>query len=486
MLGCAIAVVSLLLAQAPEPRRPDPVRIDARFTELVQGVLRDGVVTRQEQVALRQSGIPDVTVDAIVKLARGRFKPPPGGSYLDVPVRQPVTEHEVDMLAVFVRASDAQNALIQKYFAEYRERMADAWAADTAEMWQMSSAAARSEEGTPERVARFRELTHEADRVDQRLAQLDEGFFANVQAILADPQVRGLDRSRLLRQRMAHRASGEWYAGSNIDLSLLYFRWEESDAGELVAADARVDAVLVEYEVALTPLVVALVREGSAANVKRAANLVRLREIHGDTSEPSALLQERRAAATRCVEVGKRIHDLNVRTLEAMHPLLPEPASIALRESFFAGAYPVVHAVDAPPLHWMERVLADPQLDEALRAVLGAAHDHLSSDVDDVHTKMISEYIEWRKHTAEMGGYQPDAYGTYRRSMLALLKVHHDALVQSTTYLAELMPERRTELEVMLAQMDQRYRERNAPNSGRGLGWPDPSDDFDLPKRAVP
>jgi len=266
----------------------------------------------------------------------------------------PIDSRELDQYVQYLNLSDAQRIAIKDLFRQYRQ---DDEALREQELPALREQSMRLAEGGP--VARQGLAAAEAredlfaarNRFMDRLATLENEFFASWQPILSEAQAEQLYFVQLRRARVRNSVPRAQYPASGIDLVQLIYE-EQASNGPLLQRDAEeFETALQAYDVELTPLCEKRAKAWLDAKNKSTLAFAQV-PVHLEPTDPKRraavkdALAARKRAYSKAVRIEQRIVGLNERYLDLFcHALKPADAE-RLRQRYQRTAYPRVYPID--------------------------------------------------------------------------------------------------------------------------------------------
>lgn len=263
------------------------------------------------------------------------------------------------------------------------------------------------------------QVYREEAALKERVVAADRVLFSDLESVLGESQLPEMLRVLAFRQRAYCVGRTRWLIrSSRIDLSAMV---------NTVVPDLQtrgsVDAILRDYELQVTPKMVAL--EQSIEDIRvpmLELSAWRVREENDEPIKPEARRQRSIDAAQRqeallaeSVRLQRDITALNERALAQLLATLPEQAALALRREYRRLAYPMVHPDGQCAIVECSRLLEVRTLDQAQRDALGVLCGEYESTWQKLSEQMEREYAAWCEKFARTLGMP--GLGEYQQTM---------------------------------------------------------------------
>ncbi len=291
-------------------------------------------------------------------------------------------------------------------------------------------------------------MLEDLDRINGRVAQLDDRFFDQITPLLSGPQQAVLPRVRLARERVRLQSDPMMMAfeGSTADLSGMFARGRIRLTPELLL---QVDEILIPYEQRLTRRIAEL-SEVTGGMMLQMLDMMEEAGLLGLTQEEMMADPERMEAVMETAqrafeEIGRQsrekaadLLEFNVATYRRLLTLLPPRSGAALRTEFLQGGIPFWFggAADVPSAVWMAAMdIAD--LPDEVRATIEAELLTAYAGENQLYDTVIDDHVATSASRNPMD-FDMDAI---------------DAFQQRTSEVVRALGQRRSEAEARVAAL---------------------------------
>lgn len=314
-----------------------------------------------------------------------------GGSLPD-----PMSSRDLDYYMQRLHLDEAQRRAAETFHEQYLEQFMDLREGDIEKFMEKT----QSMQGSMPTRKALEDVLNEMERLQKRIARLDDQFFDQLLPILGENQQLDLTRARMHRARerfsndMAQMI-GFLIPAAGVDLSDIYGKYELSQDEQLM-----IQSVVMEYESKLTRSR----REISEAIASLFLDAMKMLEENGITEETfsdpakaqDALKMMRDMWATlsgNVMGLGMEVSDLNRKTCKRLADLLPGENGDQLVRSYYTRAYPELPKSNLPNL--FKKALRYKDLTDEQWASISVLRDEhnrqerkLFDDMADVHDQL--------------------------------------------------------------------------------------------------
>jgi hypothetical protein len=327
-----------------------------------------------------------------------------GVEFRDLPLRVPksITRTLFERYTVILNLSDEQRAyaevLLDQHLKECNSiaRSEAPLIVGAFEGLQMSSTS------QPDFQTRYVDLLAACDTYDDKLSAADDRFFATIESFLGESQVPGMARVRMHRGRDRSPTLENRINESIIDLSALV-----EQQGLDTAAMAEVDAILVSYEEAVTPRIVA--RDRDFRHLLPRANFCLSRAFVAADGRPLEVeknpsdMQQRQAMFKEFQQIWRdlsqhqmEIARLNREYLPQVLAKLPPVTAKSINGTYSMIAWSYVYPDKTDPTELYEALLASKGLDDDIRAGMREHWTQYRAKYEDLcaHGRILNEEHE--------------------------------------------------------------------------------------------
>ena len=315
------------------------------------------------------------------------------------------------LLSMYVHPTDAEMATIEALHDDYRAQFRTFRESDIeqflAEMQKLMGT------GVPTKAA-VQDFTRKYERINTRIAEIDNGFFDAIGTLLGDERQVSVKRARdaRARARISMGFLGQMpgvLGGSLPDVAAMAI---ESKLPASVMAEIQPE--LISYEERLT----GLAREMSSAGVRMMIEMVEALEKAGyaNLSEEEMMKDPERmkgmmeavqaalaAAMKPIMDKAGAVYDTNRRTFRSVHGHLSGDEARKFRLRYVRTAYPEIGSDPASAERLIKLALRIRALDENTRSSIQAAYESWKTSDDALVDEAMKMADESRKDMAELG-----------------------------------------------------------------------------------
>ncbi|MCA9295618.1 MAG: hypothetical protein KC983_03855 [Phycisphaerales bacterium] len=335
--------------------------------------------------------------------------------------------------------SPEQKQAAQRLHAQYRDRFAVLHDNDIKELMQQMG----DMSGTLPERAKIEKLMSDMDRVQRKIAGVDNRFLDELQIVLTDEQRAGLERIRLRRERARYRQSALNFAGGGTvtDISEIVDEIELSPDTR-----TRIAPTLEAYEFALTRDL-RDVAEASARTIISffdALDEAGLAEdaLQNPETAAEAMKVVVEAQKRMFVEVEQRsldMFDKNRKAVKALAASMTDAEAMRFRAQFVAREEQAIGPIMLRTVGWWSALHDFEPTDDAERETVNGARNTIEQTLAPIITELMKTSVA----RASMGSLDPDA--------MSARQTYFQRLGEITSELATSIEEARAQLAAGLA-----------------------------------
>jgi hypothetical protein len=377
----------------------------------------------------------------------------------------PLTDADLELYSRWLGLSEAQCAFSRLIYEHYRSDCDALIRRSLPEILQYAEdvASAQKAANYDDQAVLVTGLFFEAQKqLEQGLQRLDAKLLNELVPVLNETQLGEMPRINMHRQRAR---SVQW------DRAILSARIDLADLVRSLALPEHVlnaaDPLLLEYEAALTSLVVQLDRN----RYDRAMKLVRITNEFQAGRIPDMLPSiEQILAAPSALQ--RRIAALNRDYVDRLVQELPEQYADAVQKSFYQMAYPKVFPDLTDPAGLFEEMMRSDLIGEDLHNELQQKWIAYRAVYDSLCHSMMRYFDEWQEHFARTRTLATKKYEPYQIRMRSLRGERWDRNLRFTNDIELLFtPNLQAEFRAKFAQYRQKlqgFRDRGENDSYPG------------------
>lgn len=358
-----------------------------------------------------------------------------------------ISPFHLSRYAVYLDLSEAQNSYVQLLYQGYRKAYTSTVQSHLAELAELSKKSAEAERRnffSIEFLVAHRQFVAQSRKMNGEFDEAESKFFAQIKAVLSEPQLLEFWRVALDRDRRRTCWHDKDFIPARFDLECIL---EQILLGD--EAISSVDNVLIDYEKRVTPLVVQLER----ALCEREIPLMELNvQTHiddqgrsVDTSTPGGLeyywVRRRQISAIldRGVRLQEMIHKVNQEFIPKFVSALPPAAAQEFVRRYRAQAYHHVYPDSCDPSATYHGLISATIVGDDLRSTLEPAWQEYQTRHGDISKLMEAEFERfWHEFAATQS--TPNRAG-YRENMRKLRDERWQLDEQIITRLRSLLPQ---------------------------------------------
>jgi hypothetical protein len=336
----------------------------------------------------------------------------------------PINSQQLERYADVLHLSHAQRGAVETAHDDYRRRFRRLRDGEMATFLDEQRA---MQGGIPQRAA-VEEILEKLERLQTKIAILDNGFFDQILPVLSDRQRSMIPRLRLARERARYEPlqTVNSYGRRSADLSVLFLDLDlKPDA--LAAADAivspyerRLTTIMRKQNEALTRMqndMMAILAERGYEDISQEALLQDpqlLQEIVGQIQEVYGALRE------KANELNVSVRELNKRTYRQIAAVIPAAEARKLRNGFYRQSYAEIRGIVAVDQQdWITRALEIEALSAEQRDVLAVQSAELQRKLDRLMNEAIGLSEDFWDNFSPFE-QDPDVAQEFRDDLIAL------------------------------------------------------------------
>jgi hypothetical protein len=316
----------------------------------------------------------------------------------------PVNQREFDWTVRVLNLSEPQRLAVIQWRQEYATKYAQIVRPSVEPLREASETVAKlTSAGIFDRnmLESYRVFVDTQRGLIPQIDELDERYLNEIQAILSEEQLANLLRVRMMRDRAR---SGNGLLRREVGLARIDLS-QVIDQLPLQEAAAQINPILLEYELAITPVWRKYDEGVLDAAWKSQSSIVAARYAPDGTpyegtekerlARGLASIDERRACLAEQVSLQKRLIQINKTYLRRLTESLGPQVGAQLRDLIYAGAYSIVgfpDPVDPSPI--CERIIQSKDLPEDFRVAINEIFLSYRKDYDRIMADMISDTDE--------------------------------------------------------------------------------------------
>lgn len=349
------------------------------------------------------------------------FRPKPGVPYVGINIPNPIAPQDVEHYVRILGLGETQTKIAWVFYGRHaKDDNVLRWK-EVAPLFDRSAiiAAKRDMTSNPATAAEFAKLMSARDRVVRQLIAGEEAFFAQFDPLLHEGQRELLNLVFMHRERARYRAVPCQYPGAQVDLSQVVSEIDWDTDEQLALEKIEVVGAFHEYERELTRLWrehYRLVLKWMVEETSLCAEAVSTKAIAKQEAFRDRLL----VMNGKTINLGRRIHDLNVKISEQLASVLPPETHKRIIVEFRQRAYPCVYPdpFDFEPLS--RQYMNVTSLSEDQRHGIAALIEGRRSAAQQISKKMVERYLQRMDFFLVDKGNRPDAHEAYKQDMTLL------------------------------------------------------------------
>ncbi|MCI0632073.1 MAG: hypothetical protein L0Y44_15615 [Phycisphaerales bacterium] len=358
---------------------------------------------------------------------------------LAISLPQPIDESDLEQYRQMLDLSDAQVIFSHHAHESYVERFQGLARTKFEDLTKLSALAgdALGEGYTPAAGALQAEFSDLQSEIEQGIVAIDEELFARMSAVLSESQLNRMPRVQWHRERARSFPLDVFVRAARIDLARLI------DQQKLAPQSMEaIEAMQIEYEAQLTPLIASLKREAKKNSVARmnalisyfyAPNGERLEEGTPEaTARGEVYLRNLKTLSEQEGRTERRLAELNNQFVPRFLGVMMASEAREFEKQFLEAGYPVLYPDPTDPRDLLDELVDFPTLDPAVKEALQAMRQRHRESYKSVCKEMANEYDNWYETIARTRA-QGD-YESYREKMRTLRakrwKLNEDCIQQ--------------------------------------------------------